>query len=81
MKSTPDYWIEINRQGSQEYLPKLGSKHEAHITAFEITRDDDSIDFVVLLRGDYRPGTIANRSQILQDYQRYPIENAYQVKI
>ena len=76
MKTSPDFWIETKyRDGSNNLVPFLGSQAQAQERCAQLVAMDDLrlIDFVLLLDGDYRPGTVATRRQILGDWQGYPV--------
>lgn len=79
MKGTPDYWVEIRyHDGSVAYRPKLGSLAQAYDYCKGVVQQNDrqGVDFVVLLDGDYVPGTVALNRQIRGDWQGYYVPGA-----
>lgn len=68
----PDYWIEVSyHDGRITQSPFLGTFENACDRCARIVAKDilKLVGFVVLLPGDYVPGTIATLDQILGDWQ------------
>lgn len=78
-----DFWIEVNyRVGDASAFPFLGTRAEAEARIRQIVAMDSLqfIDFVVLLSGDWTPGTVATNAQILADSQGYMVKGARRFK-
>ena len=74
-----DFWIEVQyRVGDPSVFPFLGSRSSAESRIRQIVAMDSNqfIDFVLLLSGDWVPGTIASDAQILADAQGYFVKGA-----
>ena len=71
-----DFWIETSyRDGSSSSVPFLGTLISAQERCAQLVARDylQLIEFVLLLSGDYSPGTIARVDQILGDWQGYAV--------
>ena len=74
-----DFWVEVQyRVGDPSVFPFLGSRSSAEARIRQIVAMDSNqfIDFVLLLSGDWVPGTIASDAQILADAQGYSVKGA-----
>jgi hypothetical protein len=80
MKRSPDYWLEvIPHDGDRYWLPILGDFGQARQRAVNLIAYDRTLDFCLVLSGDYRPGTIATNPQILGDAQAYCVKGAKRI--
>lgn len=79
MKSSPDFWIEfVWLDGHCTFQPVLGSQNEAFSRCAKITREArEGLDYLLLLWGDFKPGTIAKDSQIAASFQGYLVPGGY----
>ena len=74
-----EFWIEVNYQnGDPAVFPFLGTRAEGEARIRQIVAMDSNrwVDFVLLLSGDWQPGTVAKNSQILADAQGYAVKGA-----
>lgn len=74
-----EFWIEVNyRVGQSSVFPFLGDRLSAEARIRQIVAMDSNqfVDFVLLLSGDWVPGSIAFDAQILADAQGYFVKGA-----
>ena len=79
----PDFWVEIvYRDGYRASIPFFGIRDEGEAQIRQLIAADrvPLIDFVVLISGDWVPGTIARSDQILADAQSYYVQGAKRCK-
>ena len=72
----PDYWLEINyHDGRTLHLPFIGTWDAVQSKSAAIVGSDvyGFIDFLVILKGSYKPGRFAHNNQILADFQGYKV--------
>lgn len=71
----PDFWIEIHYWDERsQFSPFLGDRESAkQYCAQRVAMDAHHfIESILLLSGDYIPGQIATKRQILEVFQGYP---------
>lgn len=80
MKSSPDFWIElIWLSGISTFEKVIGGHSEAMNRCARIVAEGrEGLDYLLLLWGDYTPGTVAMDAQISASFQNYPIRGGSQ---
>lgn len=73
----PQYWLQICYRDAQDdvWKPVYSDRARARESAAREVQDV-AVDFVLILSGDVREGSIAKRSQILDEFQAYAVPGA-----
>ena len=79
MQKIEEFWIEVcYYSDDRAVFPFVGTQEEGRKRICQIVAMDSNklVDFVLLLDGDWVPGTVARTDQIREDAQGYYVRGA-----